>query len=78
VIDTILDAPGLETLWQLHYSEEGGEDHNANDDFIANLQGSDGGNYLELIGNGDGSFDVLNSRTNGTKHYGPPTPAPEH
>jgi beta-lactamase superfamily II metal-dependent hydrolase len=78
VIDTILDAPGLETLWQLHYSEEGGDDHNTNDDFIANLQGSDNGNYLELIGTGDGTFDVLNSRTGGTKHYGPPTPAPEH
>lgn len=77
VIDAILDAPGLETLWQLHYSEEGGEDHNTNDDFIANLQGSDSGNYLELIGNGDGSFDVLNSRTGGTKHYNPPTPPPE-
>jgi len=71
VIDTVLNAPNLETLWQLHYSEEGGEDHNTDDDYIANLQGTENGNYLELVGMGDGSFDVLNSRTGVTKHYAP-------
>jgi beta-lactamase superfamily II metal-dependent hydrolase len=77
VIDTILDAPGLETLWQLHYSEEGGEDHNTNDDYIANLEGTDSANFLELVGSGDGSFDMLNSRTGVMKHYGLPTHARE-
>ena len=68
VLDTVAKAPGLETLWQLHYSEEGGEEHNAAKEYIANPQGVDG-NYLELIGSGDGSFDVMNSGTKQTKHY---------
>jgi hypothetical protein len=38
-------------------------------EFIANPQGPDAGNYLELTGHGDGSFDVFNSRTQDTKHY---------
>ncbi len=67
-LDTIKKAPGLETLWELHYSEEGGKGHNTAKEYIANPQGVDG-NYLELIGRGDGSFDVLNSHTKQTKHY---------
>jgi len=72
VLDAVWNSPGLEALWQLHYSEEGGEDHNADDDYIANLDGPDKGNFIELMGNGDGSFDVLNSRTGIAKHYNPP------
>jgi competence protein ComEC len=68
-LETIAKAPGLETLWQLHYSAEGGDEHNTSAEFIANLQGTDAGHYLELIGDKDGSFEVLNSRTNATKHY---------
>lgn len=67
-LDTIEKAPGLETLWELHYSEEGGTGHNTAQEYIANPQGVDG-NYFELIGRGDGSFDVLNSHTKQTKHY---------
>lgn len=68
-LKTIAQAPGLETLWQLHYSAEGGGENNTAADYIANLQGTDPGHYFELIGDKDGSFDVLNSRTNVTKHY---------
>jgi beta-lactamase superfamily II metal-dependent hydrolase len=71
VLDTILKAPGLETLWQLHFSEEGAEEHNTDDEYIANLEGQENGNFLELISAGDGTFDVFNSRTGKTKHYGP-------
>jgi len=38
-------------------------------EFIANPDGPDEGNYLELTGKTDGSFDVFNSRTQQTKHY---------
>lgn len=69
VLNTVLKAPGLETLWQLHYSEEGGDDYNTDDDYIANLDEPDSGHFLELTAGGDGSFDVLNSRTGATKHY---------
>ncbi len=69
VLDTVLNAPGMESLWQLHYSEEGGEDHNTDDALIANLNGQENGNFLELTVASNGSFDVLNSRTGETKHY---------
>jgi competence protein ComEC len=67
--DIIEKTPHLENLWQVHYSEEGGAAHNVANEFIANPDGPDNGNYLELIGKYDGSFDVFNSRTQQTKHY---------
>src|SRR5229473_6647224 len=45
--DVIEKAPGLEDLWQLHYSDEGGDAHNVAAAFLANLQGPDAGNYLK-------------------------------
>jgi beta-lactamase superfamily II metal-dependent hydrolase len=62
-------SPHLEDLWQLHDSIEGGKEHNAPAEFIANVDGPDAGNYLRLTGNPDGSFDIFNSRTQKTKHY---------
>ncbi|MGA8273265.1 MAG: MBL fold metallo-hydrolase [Candidatus Sulfotelmatobacter sp.] len=62
-------SPRLENLWQLHFSEEGGSTHNVAKEFIANPEGPDAGNYLELTAWSDGSFDVTNSRTQNTKHY---------
>jgi competence protein ComEC len=67
--DIIKSSPGLEDLWQLHFADEGGSAHNVATEFIANLDGPDVGNYLELIGKTDGSFEVLNSRTNKKKNY---------
>ncbi len=71
-LDTIRKAPGLESLWQVHYSAEGGAEHNTDAAYIANPPGTDAGHYLELIGSTDGSFDVLNSRTKAVKHYAAP------
>jgi competence protein ComEC len=67
--DIVKKSPHLEDLWQLHFAEEGGAEHNVADEFIANPEGPDAGNYLELTANSDGSFDVFNSRTQKTKHY---------
>lgn len=72
-LQTIRKAPGLETLWQVHFSEEGGPANNTGEQFIANLNGPDAGNSLELIADTNGSFDVVNSRNNFAKHY--PAPA---
>jgi competence protein ComEC len=72
VWDIIEKSPNLEDLWQLHFSEEGGAVHNVPNEFIANPDGPDAGNYLELTAQPDGSFEVLNSRTQKTKQY----PAP--
>jgi beta-lactamase superfamily II metal-dependent hydrolase len=69
VLDTIGKAPGIETLWQLHHSEEGGAEHNTEPQYIANPQGAEDGRFLELTSVGDGSFDILNSRTGASKHY---------
>ena len=69
VLQTIKNSPGLETLWQLHFSDEGGTANNTAAEFIANPPGPDGGHYIELIGDKSGSFDVINSRTHVTKHY---------
>ena len=68
-LETIAKAPGLETLWQLHYSAEGGPTRNTAAEYIANPLGTDAAHYLELTGSKDGSFDVLNSRTGASKHY---------
>jgi competence protein ComEC len=62
-------APGLETLWQLHYSAEGGPALNPASEYIANLLGPDSGNYLKLTVDPSGSFAVFNSRTGKTKDY---------
>jgi competence protein ComEC len=69
VLDTIRQSPGLETLWQLHFSEEGGAAHNVPTEYIANPQGPDTGNYLMLTASPRGSFTVFNSRTKQTKDY---------
>ncbi|WP_245632618.1 ComEC/Rec2 family competence protein [Edaphobacter aggregans] len=78
VIETVQRALGLETLWQLHFSEESGEDDNTADEYIANLERPGDGNFIELVGSGDGSFDVENSRTGRVKHYGPSSQATSH
>jgi competence protein ComEC len=67
--DIIEKSPHLEDLWQLHYSEEGGTAQNVASELIANPDGPDAGNYLQLTGLTDGSFDIFNSRTQKTKHY---------
>ena len=46
-IETIRKIPGLENLWQLHYSVEAGS-RNTDEKHIANLDGPDTGNNLEL------------------------------
>jgi competence protein ComEC len=67
--DIIKNSPRLVDLWQLHFSNEGGAAHNSDGSFIANLQGPDAGNYLQLSVWADGKLDVFNSRTQTTKHY---------
>ena len=68
-LDIVRKAPGLETLWQLHYSDEGGEAHNTQSEYIANLDGLDAGHDIELTASRDGNFTVHNSRTGVDKHY---------
>jgi len=69
VLDTVRKAPGIEALWQLHYSDEGGATHNTPAEYIANLDGPDAGHDIELTASRNGSFTVHNSRTGVDKHY---------
>jgi hypothetical protein len=56
---TIFKAPELEALWQLHFSNANSA-HNTRAECIANLQGPDDGNYLELTADLKCGFSVLN------------------
>jgi competence protein ComEC len=69
VLKTIKAAPGLETLWQLHYSNEGGPNNNTDPKYIANPQGPDAGNFLELDASPNGTFTITNSRTSASQSY---------
>ncbi|HEX6466671.1 MAG TPA: MBL fold metallo-hydrolase [Terriglobales bacterium] len=67
---TIHDSPGLQDLWQLHYSVEGGKEHNVADDkLIANLDEKSEGHYIKVSAQPDGDFTVWNSRNNFQKTY---------
>ena len=65
----VKDSPGLEDLWQLHYSMEGGKEHNVPDSFIANVDEHCEGSYLKLTAESNGSFTVFNSRNKFQKIY---------
>ena len=67
-------TPGLEDIWQLHYSVSGGKDNNPPDDFIANLEPStpapnDRWNTLKLSASSNGTFTVTNQRNGFSKTY---------
>jgi competence protein ComEC len=68
------DSPGLEDLWQLHFSVQGGMEHNSPEQFIANVGGNsvggnDEGYYIKVSAEPDATFMVLNSRNNFSKTY---------
>ena len=67
--DTIKSSPGLEALYQLHWSEEGGALHNSPAEFLANPDGPDAGNYFKITAFPSGTFQVANSRTGKTDFY---------
>ncbi len=63
-------SPGLEDLWQLHFSVAGGKENNAPDSFVANIDDPCEGKYIKVTASDDGSFTVYNSRNKFTKTYG--------
>jgi competence protein ComEC len=67
--ETLAKTPGLETLWQLHYSDEAGVEHNSAEEYIANPPGEDAAHYLKLTVNKNGTFTVFNPRTSKSKEY---------
>lgn len=67
-MDTLKSSPGLEALYQLHYSAESAAG-NTPAPFIANPQGTDHGYPIELEATSGGSFSVTNTRTGTTKQF---------
>jgi competence protein ComEC len=78
---TIKHSPGLEDIWQLHYSvprdgisqlyetsSPGGPELNTSADLIANLDETTA-HYLKLTAREDGSFVLENPRTGFTREY---------
>lgn len=66
---TVKDSPGLEDMWQVHYSFAGGKEHNVAEPMIANLEEQCEGNYIRVSANPDGSMIVYNSRNKFEKTY---------
>ena len=68
-IGTVTSSPGIEDLWQLHYSIEGGQEHNVNADQIANPDENCEGKGINLTARQDGTFTVVNLRNKFEKTY---------
>jgi competence protein ComEC len=67
--DIIKSSPGLQDIWQLHFADAGGSEHNTSDPFIANVEETDSGFYLKLTAHEDGSFELYNPRNKFQKSY---------
>jgi competence protein ComEC len=69
-------TPGIEDIWQAHFSIDRGKDNNPPDDFIANLEPStpapnDQWKMLKLSADSNGTFTVTNERNGFSKAYKP-------
>jgi competence protein ComEC len=64
-------TPGLEDIWQDHYSVTGTKNTNPPDDFIANLEPTDGGRLIKVSAKSNGTFTVTNTRNGFSKTYNP-------
>lgn len=65
----VRQSPGLEDLWQLHWSRAGGTENNSPEQFLANLNEADHGHSLKISARSDGSFTMTNERTGFSKEY---------
>jgi beta-lactamase superfamily II metal-dependent hydrolase len=64
------DVEGPDRFWQLHYSVEGGSEHNVPEKFIANPdEKNDAGHDIRVRAFSDGKFEVWNSRNNNHVTY---------
>jgi beta-lactamase superfamily II metal-dependent hydrolase len=66
---TLRNSPGMEDIWQVHYSLLGTAETNPPADFIANPDTACQGKWIKLSALPDGSFTVTNSRNGFTKTY---------
>ena len=64
-------TPGLQDIWQVHYSANGTGNTNPPDDFIANLEPTDEYKSIKLSAESNGTFTVTNTRNGFSKTYAP-------
>jgi beta-lactamase superfamily II metal-dependent hydrolase len=70
VVKTMRSSPGIQDIWQLHYSATAGPDNNAPEQFLANMKQQDcQGFSIKVSAKRDGSFTVTNMRNNFSKTY---------
>jgi competence protein ComEC len=73
VMRILHSAPGLEDLWQLHFSQLGGQEYNTSGMFIANVTDKAVHNgkayWIKVSAQLNGSFTVTNARTGFYKTY---------
>ncbi len=66
---TLRATPGLEDMWQLHFSIAGGSEANVSDTMIANTEEHCEGKFLKVSAEANGAFTVYNSRNKYSKTY---------
>ena len=69
-LDILKKSPGLQDLWQLHYSNSGGQ-KNASADFIANPKEPCDAKLIKVTAQRDGTFTVINTRNSFSRTYQP-------
>jgi competence protein ComEC len=70
---TIRSSPGIEDVWQLHYSQNASKEENAPEPFLVNVDQDARVSWIKLSAEPNGQFTVTNSRNGKTKVY-PPRP----
>jgi beta-lactamase superfamily II metal-dependent hydrolase len=69
-LDVLKNSPGLQDVWQLHYSNTAGQE-NTPVDFIANPTEPCEAKLIKVTVQRDGAFTVTNTRNNFSKTYEP-------
>ena len=67
----VSSSPGLQDLWQVHYSLAGGKDANVAEERIANMEQKCEGFGIEVQASKNREFTVINQRNNLKKTYKP-------
>jgi beta-lactamase superfamily II metal-dependent hydrolase len=70
-VETVLNSPRLDDLWQLHRAVKNDADHNTDERLTANLGEADDceGHWIHARVDADGSYTLTNSRNGYSKTY---------
>lgn len=73
VFDILKSSPGMQDVWQLHYSFGAGEEKNSPEQFIANMEQDRQcqGKLIKVSAKQDGTFTITNTKNNFSKTYEP-------